>query len=79
METSAKLNKKELPHQKDLQIDLGLLSKGEVANILRVSPCTIDRYVKKGWLTVKKLGTLPQSRCFFDRDEVLNFKANYIK
>ncbi|MCW3076945.1 MAG: hypothetical protein JWO32_1554 [Bacteroidetes bacterium] len=73
MKTSANLNKNEPSYQKELQIDLGLLSKGEVARILKVSACTVDRYVKNGWLNLVKWGSSQQARCYFKREEVLNF------
>jgi hypothetical protein len=79
MTTTANLPKKEMPYRDELQLDLGLLSKSEVARLLRVSCCTIDRYVKKGWLKVKKLGTEDQSRCFYEQNEVLRFVRERIK
>ncbi len=72
MPTKANLNKKELPYRKELEMDMGFLSKNEVAAYLRVSPSTVDRYVRKGLLTLKKIGCAQQSRCFFDKTEVLN-------
>jgi hypothetical protein len=79
MMEKSNLNKKELSHQSEFTMDLGLLSKKEVAAILKVACCTVDRYVTKGLLEVKKLGTNEQSRCYFDKEEVLRFVSENIK
>lgn len=76
MKTETNLNKKQTNTSEEIFIDLGLLSKKEVAKIFRVEACTIDRWVKKGLLTCKKIGTLAQSRVYFSKDEVLEF-ANF--
>ena len=71
MKNSANLQKKETTQTEEIFMDLGLLAKKEVAVMFRVESCTIDRWVKKGLLTPKKMGTSDQSRIYFDRNEVL--------
>lgn len=81
MKTETNLNKNELTHNQEILIDLGLLSKKEVARMFRVEPCSIDRWTKKGLLHPKKMGTLAQSRIYFDKNEVLElakFKNNTV-
>ena len=73
MKNDANLQKKEISHADELYIDLGLLSKKEVARILMVECCTVDRYTKKGLLHPSKRGTSIQSRVYFDKNEVLEF------
>ena len=71
MKTEANLLKKETSPNDEIIMDLGLLSKKEVAQMFRVECCTIDRWVKKGLLNPKKMGTVTQSRVYFDRNQVL--------
>lgn len=72
MKNKSNVNKKELSYTEELiKEDLNLLTKKEVAKILRVHQSTIDRYVKAGILTVKKIGTMPQCRCYYFKSEAL--------
>lgn len=71
MKNSANLQKKETTQTEEIFIDLGLLSKKEVAKIFRIETCSVDRWVKKGLLTPKKMGKSMQSRIYFDKNEVL--------
>ena len=72
MKTETNVNKKELSYREELILeDSNLLTKKEVATILRFHPSTIDRLVKSGKLTVKKIGTMAQCRCYYLKNEVL--------
>ena len=71
MKNEANLQKKETSPNDEILMDLGLLSKKEVARMFRVESCTIDRWVKKGLLTPKKMGNITQSRLYFNKDQVL--------
>lgn len=71
MKNETNLQKKETSPNDENIIDLGLLSKKEVARIFRVECCTIDRFVKRGLLTPKKMGKSIQSRVYFSKEEVI--------
>lgn len=72
MKNEPNVKKKELSYQEELvKEDTNLLTKKEVAKILRVHSGTVDRYVKAGTLTVKKIGTMAQCRCYYLKSEVL--------
>lgn len=72
MKSKSNVNKKELSYKEELiKEDPNLLTKKEVAGVLRVHPSTVDRYVKAGILTVKKIGTMAQCRCYYLKSEVL--------
>lgn len=72
MKTNANLNKKELSYREELLLEESdFLTKKEVATLLRAHTSTIDRYVRAGKLTVKKIGSLAQCRCYYIKSEVL--------
>ena len=71
MNTNSNIQKKGTSNQKQIFIDLGLLSKKEVAKMYGVETCTIDRWVKKGFLSTKKIGSSKQSKVYFYKAEVL--------
>lgn len=60
---------------KEVLADLQLLSKKEVANLLKVSTSTVDRYVKNGEIKFLKRGNnAMQGRVFFYLSDVLEFQ-----
>ena len=71
MKNKPNVKKKELSHAEELIKEDPYLTKKEVAEILRVHSSTIDRYVKAGILTVKKIGKMAQCRCYYSKSEVL--------
>lgn len=70
MKNEGNLHKKELSHTDEIMIDKQLLSKKEVAQLFRITVYTIDRWVKKGYLTAIKIGKEKQSKVYFDKKEV---------
>lgn len=70
MKNRDNLHKKETSHSEEIIIDKGLLSKKEVAQMFRVTVYTIDRWVRKKYLTIIKMGTEKQSKVYFDKSEV---------
>jgi excisionase family DNA binding protein len=76
MET--KVNKNDLANQEVLA-ELEMLSKKEVAGLLKVSTSTLDRWVRAGLLKCVKLGkNVQQARVYFHRSDILEFKnKNY--
>lgn len=72
MNKDASLNKKELSQAKEIMTEKGHLEKKEVASLFRKNLTTIDRWVKKGWLTPLKYGSSKQSRVMFNKEEVFN-------
>lgn len=72
MTEKTNLNKKELSYKEELILKDGdLMDKQEVARFLKVHVTTIDRYMKAGKLTVKKIGNSKQAKCYFVKAEVL--------
>ncbi len=70
----SKVNKNDLSN-KELLADLEMMSKKEVAGLLKVSTATIDRWVRLGLLKRVKLGTKhQQARVYFHYSDVVAFK-----
>lgn len=79
METTNKQTKAPITTQGEVIFDLGLITKTEVARLLKVSITTVDRWVKLGYLKRKKMGEVKQAKVFFQIDEVKAFaKTNNI-
>lgn len=76
MTNKGKLNDKEPSHTKELALENGNLDKHEVAKLLKRNIGTIDRWVKRGWLTPIKYGGARQSRVVFKIEEVMNLLTN---
>lgn len=76
MET--KINKNDFANKEVLE-DLQMMSKKEVAGLLKVSTSTLDRWVKAGLLKCIKLGkNVQQARVYFYHSDILEFKnKNY--
>jgi DNA-binding CsgD family transcriptional regulator len=72
MKNEPNVKKKELNRTEEIILeDSNLLTKKDVARILKIHPGTVDRYVKAGILKVKKIGSAAQCRCYYSKIEVV--------
>lgn len=72
MKTETNVEKKELSKRDEILLgELGLVTKKEVASLLKVHTSTIDRYVREGKLPRTKVGSSAQCRCYYKKQDVI--------